>query len=208
MSYRSYRNTNKVVLHNEASSDRRMASGGRANTYLKSNQDLKIRDPKVVERTLSVLSGIEEEKQQKAAINPDRAIQRLDPKTGRIWYDSSLVDWNPSHYRLFVGNIGPDVTEELLFKTFIKYPSLSKVKIPKDTRQGKMENRGYAFISFANADDYLHCFKEMNGKYVGLKPIILQRAKTELGKVVSKKEQLGKRKKHKKSKRKGKKVLV
>lgn len=142
-------------------------------------------DPKLLLKVKNLLDGTEEQNKDVESQKREKAMERIDPKSGKVWYDKTLADWDPSHFRLFVGNIGDDVTEKLLVETFIKYRSLSKVKIPKVFRQGEEINKGYAFISFANPDDYLQCYKEMNGKYVGNKPIVLERAKTELGKVVS-----------------------
>lgn len=162
----------KRVYNSYKTSDRRAASGYRPDQYLNSNNKSKV-DVDTITKLKS--NHIEE----------DKAIIRKDPKTGKTWLDSSLVEWNPNHYRLFVGNIGIDVTEEILIETFIKYPSLSKVKIPKDSNNQKQNvNKGFAFISFADPEDYLKCYKEMNGKYVGSKPITLERAKTEIGDVV------------------------
>lgn len=81
---------------------------------------------------------------------------------------------NPKHFRLFVGNLGPDTTESTLSGAFGKYPSISYVKVPMDPKT--KENKGFGFVAFASADDYLKAFKEMNGKYVGLRPVQLKRA--------------------------------
>lgn len=151
-------------------SDRRQAAG--SSVYLQRQKQQASQIPPEVINQLKSSSGPSNSK----------AVLRHDPKTGKTWYDATLTDWDPSHYRLFVGNVGDDVTEELLIQTFMKYKSLSKVKIPKE--EGKDGNKGYAFLSFAEAKDYLHCYKEMNGKYVGSKPITLERAKTEIGDVV------------------------
>lgn len=154
-------------------SDRRMAASYRPNTYLYGQ--------KVV--TLSPeLEKLKTTKKDDDDDGDNKAVTRIDPKTGRVWHDKTLTEWDPSHFRLFVGNIGNDVNEELLINTFIKYPSLSKVKVPKD--ETKDENKGFAFISFADPDDYLKCYREMNGKYVGSKPVTLERAKTEIGDVI------------------------
>ncbi|KAF3985679.1 hypothetical protein FT663_05202 [Candidozyma haemuli var. vulneris] len=83
--------------------------------------------------------------------------------------------WNPKHFRLFVGNLGPDATDELLIAAFAKYASMSKARVVKDH---KGENRGYGFVAFEKADDYLQAFKEMNGKYVGQRPVQLKRAES------------------------------
>lgn len=84
--------------------------------------------------------------------------------------------WNPAHFRLFVGNLGPDATTDVLAAAFSAYASVTKVSVPCDA---KGENRGYGFVAFALSADYLRAFKEMNGKYVGQRPVHLKRA--ELG---------------------------
>lgn len=160
-------------------SDRRLAAGSRPNLYLHSQ-----RVPNEVSNdSMQMYGTLQRLKEQKSIINSTTAVERINPKTGKKWLDNTLVTWDPSHFRLFVGNIGQDVTEELLIRTFVKYPSLSKVKVPEYGK--KNENKGFAFISFANPDDYLQCYKEMNGKYVGSKPIELQKAKVEIGKTVN-----------------------
>lgn len=105
------------------------------------------------------------------------------------WTDDSLLEWDPSHYRLFVGNLSPDVKEETLFNSFCQYSTLSKVKVPMEHAKKSSSssagvkgavNKGYGFVSFSSADDYLKAFREMNGKYVGQFPIQLKRAQTDI----------------------------
>ena len=86
------------------------------------------------------------------------------------------VKWNPKHFRLFVGNLGPEATEDVLLAAFSKYSSLSKASVPLDKKTGK--NKGFGFVSFATSEDYLKAFKEMNGKYVGQRPVQLKRAES------------------------------
>ena len=76
---------------------------------------------------------------------------------------------------MWVGDVGSDVTDETLREAFKQYPSIQKVKVIFDVRTKK--SRGFAFISFTDADEYLRAMKEMNGKYVGSKPIRLRRSK-------------------------------
>lgn len=65
-------------------------------------------------------------------------------------------------FRLFAGDLGNEVTDELLTKTFSKYPSFLKAKVVRDKRTQK--SKGYGFISFAEPDDFARAWKEMNGK--------------------------------------------
>ncbi|CAH2353254.1 hypothetical protein CLIB1423_10S00782 [[Candida] railenensis] len=96
----------------------------------------------------------------------------------KSWEDSSLLEWNPKHFRLFVGNLGPDANDELLASAFGKFKTMSKVKVPTDNKSGK--NKGYGFVSFESPDDYFMAFKEMNGKYIGQHPVQLKRAETNI----------------------------
>ncbi|KAI5969171.1 hypothetical protein CANMA_001838 [Candida margitis] len=88
--------------------------------------------------------------------------------------------WNPKHFRLFVGNLGPDANDDLLRGAFRKYSSMSNVHVPMDKQARKP--RGYGFVAFANADDYLQAFKDMNGKYIGQYPVQLKRAESSVPK--------------------------
>lgn len=42
-------------------------------------------------------------------------------------------------------------------------------KVVRDKRTGK--TRGYGFVSFSQPKDFLSSLKEMNGKYVGNRPV-------------------------------------
>ncbi|RLV89531.1 hypothetical protein JA1_005103 [Spathaspora sp. JA1] len=100
---------------------------------------------------------------------------------------STTADWDPKHFRLFVGNLGEDANDVLLDNAFKQYKSMSKVHVPIDRKTGK--NKGYGFVAFSDANDYLKAFKEMNGKYIGQHPVHLKRAESTVG---------NKKKKHKK----------
>ncbi|CEI95267.1 hypothetical protein G6F70_005485 [Rhizopus microsporus] len=93
---------------------------------------------------------------------------------GEVWEDPTLVDWDDQDYRLFAGDLGNEVTEELLYKTFSKYPSLIRTRVVRDSRT--MKSKGYGFISFKDPDDFVRAWREMNGKYVGNRPIKLRKS--------------------------------
>ncbi|KAJ1032744.1 hypothetical protein NDA16_000765 [Ustilago loliicola] len=48
---------------------------------------------------------------------------------GKVWEDQTLLEWDPSHKRLFVGDLGNDVSDEILTAAFDKYPSFSKARV-------------------------------------------------------------------------------
>ncbi|KAI8080272.1 uncharacterized protein B0P05DRAFT_469558 [Gilbertella persicaria] len=93
---------------------------------------------------------------------------------GEVWEDNTLADWDDSDFRLFAGDLGNEVTEELLYKTFSKYPSLVRTRVVRDSRT--MKSKGYGFISFRDPDDFVRAWREMNGKYVGNRPIKLRKS--------------------------------
>lgn len=97
---------------------------------------------------------------------------------GKTWEDSSLLEWDPTHFRLFVGNLSPEVTDDMLETAFGRFSSMSKVKAVMDPKTGK--NKGYGFVSFSDPEDYFKAFKEVNGKYIGNHPVQLKKANTEI----------------------------
>jgi len=97
---------------------------------------------------------------------------------GTSWTDDSLLEWDPAHFRIFVGNLAGEVTDESLLKAFAKYPSVQKARVVRDKRTTK--SKGYGFVSFANGDDYFQAAKDMQGKYIGSHPVLIKRAMTEV----------------------------
>lgn len=97
---------------------------------------------------------------------------------GKVWEDKTLLDWDPTHFRLYCGNLGGEVTDASLAAAFSAYGSLSRARVVRDKQSGK--SRGFGFVAFAQADDVLAAWRAMNGKYVGSRPIQLRRAETDV----------------------------
>lgn len=66
-----------------------------------------------------------------------------------------LLVWVPS------GDIGNDVTDDVLSKAFAKYSSFVKAKVVRDKHSGK--SKGFAFLSFIDPYDCAKALREMNG---------------------------------------------
>ena len=66
------------------------------------------------------------------------------------------------------------MNDDLLARTFCKYPSFQKARVVFDKSSKK--SKGFGFVSFKDADDYTRAFREMNGKYVGTRPIKLRKS--------------------------------
>ncbi|KAJ1656218.1 hypothetical protein IWQ61_004176 [Dispira simplex] len=93
---------------------------------------------------------------------------------GEVWDDSTLAEWDPNDFRLFAGDLGNEVTDDLLTRTFSTYPSFVKAKVIRDKKTGK--SRGYGFISFKDPADFSRAWRDWNGKYVGNRPIKLRKS--------------------------------
>ena len=49
-----------------------------------------------------------------------------------------------------------------------------RLQVIRDKRTGK--TKGYGFVSFTDVDDFMRAIREMNGKYVGNRPIKLRKS--------------------------------
>ncbi|KAF7538660.1 hypothetical protein G7Z17_g12584 [Cylindrodendrum hubeiense] len=97
---------------------------------------------------------------------------------GKKWTDDSLLEWDPSHLRLFVGNLAGETTDEALHKAFTRWKSVQKARVIRDKRTAK--SKGFGFVSFSDADDFFQAAKEMNGKYIQSHPVVVRKANTEI----------------------------
>lgn len=93
---------------------------------------------------------------------------------GQAWEDPTLAEWPENDFRLFCGDLGNEVNDDVLSKAFSRFPSFNMARVVRDKRTGK--TKGYGFVSFANPSDLAGAMKEMNGKYVGNRPIKLRKS--------------------------------
>uniref|UniRef100_A0A803N5Q2 RRM domain-containing protein n=1 Tax=Chenopodium quinoa TaxID=63459 RepID=A0A803N5Q2_CHEQI len=125
--------------------------------------------PEALESVKAALasSDIEHKAETKKKAVPRRAA-------GQAWEDPTLAEWPENDYRLFCGDLGNEVNDDVLSKAFSRFPSFNMAKVVRDKRTGK--TKGYGFVSFANPTDLAAALKEMNGKYVGNRPIKLRKS--------------------------------
>ncbi|KAI0161119.1 RNA-binding domain-containing protein [Hypoxylon sp. FL1284] len=97
---------------------------------------------------------------------------------GQKWTDDTLLEWDPSHLRLFVGNLAGETTDESLYKAFAQWRSLQKARVIRDKVASK--SKGYGFVSFSDPDDFFQAAKEMNGKYIQSHPVVVRKSTTEI----------------------------
>lgn len=69
-----------------------------------------------------------------------------------------MEEWPENDYRIFVGNLGNEATDEVLSNVFrSRYGSFNMARVVRDKRTGK--SRGYGFVSFAQPRDFLNALK-------------------------------------------------
>ncbi len=91
-----------------------------------------------------------------------------------VWVDNSLKDWPTNDYRLFVGDIGKEVTDAMLIQMFAVYKSFNKAKVVKHRAENK--GRGFGFVSLQDPMECAKAIREMDGKYLGGRPISVRRS--------------------------------
>ena len=64
----------------------------------------------------------------------------------------------------------------MLAKAFNQYSSFVKAKV---IRKANTKTRGYGFVSFSNPNDFVLAMKEVNGKYIGNRPVSLKKSNWE-----------------------------
>ncbi|EEY60449.1 RNA-binding protein, putative [Phytophthora infestans T30-4] len=114
---------------------------------------------------------------------------------GQVWEDPTLEEWPDNDFRLFCGDLGNEVSDELLAHSFSQYASFQRARVVRDKLTHK--SRGYGFVSFADPFDCAKALREMNGKYIGNRPVKLSKSKWQERNMDVAKKKLRKRKRDK-----------
>lgn len=91
-----------------------------------------------------------------------KAKKLLRVAGGTVWEDNTLTEWDGDDFRIFCGDLGNDVTDEVLTRAFNRFPSFLKAKVVRDKRSNK--TKGYGFVSYKDPQDFIKAMREMNGK--------------------------------------------
>ncbi|KAK7463980.1 hypothetical protein BaRGS_00038020 [Batillaria attramentaria] len=73
------------------------------------------------------------------------------------------------HYHIFVGDLSPDLETVQLREAFAPFGEISDCKIIRDPATQK--SKGYGFVSFVNKLDAETAISNMNGQWLGTRPI-------------------------------------
>ncbi|CAG8573466.1 9686_t:CDS:10 [Dentiscutata heterogama] len=108
----------------------------------------------------------------------ETALQTLN---GRKIYNMEIkVNWafqgqqghkedTSNHYHIFVGDLSPEVNDEVLAKAFSAFGSMSDARVMWDVNSGK--SRGYGFVAFRDKTDAEQAIATMNGEWLGSRAI-------------------------------------
>ncbi|OCF37765.1 nucleolysin TIA-1/TIAR [Kwoniella heveanensis CBS 569] len=107
------------------------------------------------------------------------AEQAIATLNGRKIFDAEVrVNWahqggnkedTQHHYHVFVGDLSPEVNDEVLGKAFGAFGSMSEARVMWDMNSGK--SRGYGFLSFREKADAEQAINTMNGEWLGTRAI-------------------------------------
>ncbi|TYJ58191.1 hypothetical protein B9479_001015 [Cryptococcus floricola] len=108
------------------------------------------------------------------------AEQALTTLNGRKIFDSEIrVNWayqgnqnkedTQHHFHVFVGDLSPEVNDDVLSKAFGAFGSMSEARVMWDMNSGK--SRGYGFLSFRDKADAEQAIASMNGEWLGSRAI-------------------------------------
>ena len=64
---------------------------------------------------------------------------------GQQWDDATLEEWPDNDFRIFCGDLGNEVNDEVLANAFRKYPSFEKARVVRDKRT--LKSKGFGFVS-------------------------------------------------------------
>ncbi|KAI8979722.1 hypothetical protein BDF20DRAFT_871259 [Mycotypha africana] len=110
----------------------------------------------------------------------DRAIQELN---GFKLLDYEIkVNWaqqggreptfreeQPEHFQIFIGDLAPEVTDEVLTHAFATFGDIINAHVMKDSMSGN--SRGFGFVTFREKSEAEQAIASMNGEQLGSRSI-------------------------------------
>ncbi|KAA0155876.1 hypothetical protein FNF29_01295 [Cafeteria roenbergensis] len=105
-----------------------------------------------------------------AAARPKRKDLRV--AGGKVWEDKTLEEWPENDFRLFVGDLAPEVEHKDLAGVFAEYPSFQMARVIYDKPSGK--SKGFGFVSLMNVMEAAKAIRDKNRKYLRSRPITVR----------------------------------
>ncbi|KAJ9067931.1 E3 ubiquitin-protein ligase pub1 [Entomophthora muscae] len=114
--------------------------------------------------------------------DPHRAEAAIQALTGRKVYGLEIrVNWafsnggngqkedTTNHFHIFVGDLCPEVDDQILGKAFSAFGSMSDARVMWDLASKK--SRGYGFVAFRHKQDADKAIATMHGEFLGSRAI-------------------------------------
>jgi len=110
--------------------------------------------------------------------DPTAASYALNSMNGRKIYGYEIkVNWasagqkedTSTHYHIFVGDLSPEIDDQALHNAFLPFGSISDARVMRDPNTNR--SRGYGFVAFRRKEDAERAMSEMNGEWLGGRPI-------------------------------------
>ena len=103
---------------------------------------------------------------------PKKPVVRM--AAGTTWVDDSLSEWPENDFRIFVGNLGAEVTNQMLHDHFkSRYASVAMSKIVRDKDN---KSKGFGFVSFLQPLDCAKAIREQDQAWLGSRPVRVKRS--------------------------------
>ena len=104
--------------------------------------------PSTQEKPKESGNTLSKQKQYHDHLTNKRKRKVLRKAAGKTWEDATLEEWPDNDYRIFVGDLGNEVSDENLANAFKKYPSFVKARVVKD--KVTLKSKGFGFVSIMN----------------------------------------------------------
>ncbi|KAI8394203.1 uncharacterized protein BYT42DRAFT_609938 [Radiomyces spectabilis] len=112
-------------------------------------------DPRVAEQALMAMNG--------------RKIFNYEIKVNWAQQGGPVKENTADHFHVFVGDLAPEITNEMLQKAFAGFGTLSDAHVMWDSVSGK--SRGFGFVAFRDKADAEQAIATMNGEWLGSRAI-------------------------------------
>ncbi|KNG82352.1 hypothetical protein ANOM_010089 [Aspergillus nomiae NRRL 13137] len=107
----------------------------------------------------------------KTAVQTLNGLKLFDTEIQVSWANQIQQDTRdaPGQYRVIVGDLSPEVNDDILRKAFSAFSSLSDARVIWDLQSGK--SRGHGFLIFSDKTDAEQAIATMNGDWLGSRAI-------------------------------------
>ncbi|KAJ1924557.1 E3 ubiquitin-protein ligase pub1 [Tieghemiomyces parasiticus] len=111
-------------------------------------------------------------------ISAGRALAEIQ---GKELHDKELkINWafassintredTSAHFHIFVGDLSPEVNDQILQKAFMEFGNMSDARVMWDAKSGK--TRGFGFVAYRDRADAERAIEAMNGQPIGSRSV-------------------------------------